>query len=90
MVVLCAARGVARFDPGRRFGELFGNFAQKLRRTLFRFRRDLLLDETLHAIEFFVDAPAKILEILDTLKPRELFVDALAELFELVHKCQIL
>ena len=41
-----AARRVALFDPAGRFGELFRDFAQKLRRALFRFRRDVFLHES--------------------------------------------
>ena len=79
------ALGVALFDPRRGFGEFFGNLAQKLRGALFRFRRDLFLDEGFHAREFFVNPFSKVLEVLDALEPGELFVDALAELFEFVH-----
>src|SRR5438093_2981730 len=85
---LSGARGIAGFDPRRGLGKFFRNFAQKLRGALFRFRRDFLFYKTLHAVEFFVNSPAKILEILDALEPREFFIDAFAELLEFVHKCQ--
>ena len=86
LAVLRIPRGIARFDPRRRFGKLFGNLAQKLRRTLFRFRRDLLLDKTLHAREFFVNSLPEIFEVFYALNSRELFVDALAKLFEFIYK----
>src|SRR5882762_1562462 len=86
LVVLCIASGIARFDPRHRLGELFGNLAQKSGRTLFRFRRNLFLYKTLHALEFLVNSLSKVFEVLNALNPRELFVDALAELFEFVHK----
>src|SRR5438445_571726 len=82
------APSVARFNPSGRLGELFGNLTQKLRRSLFRFGRDILFYKTLHAREFFVNSLAKIFEVSDALKPPEFFVDALAEIFEFVHKCQ--
>ena len=79
------ARGIARFDPQRGFGEFFGNLAQKLSSALFRFRRDFFLDESLHARKLFINPFAKVFEVPDALEPGELFVDALAELFEFVH-----
>src|SRR5260370_3758223 len=82
------ARGIARFNPCRSLGKFFRNLAQKLGGAFFRFRRDFFLYKTLHAVEFFVNSLAKILEILDALEPREFFIDTLAELFEFVHKCQ--
>src|SRR2546421_7168893 len=84
------APSVARFNPSGRLGELFGNLTQKLRRSLFRFGRDILFYKTLHAREFFVNSLAKIFEVSDALKPPEFFVDALAEIFEFVHKYQVL
>src|SRR5438093_8496272 len=85
---LSGARGIAGFDPRRGLGEFFGHFAQKLRGALLRFWRDFFFYKTLHTVEFFVNSPAKILEILDALQPCKFFIDALAELLEFVHKCQ--
>src|SRR5260370_25336710 len=86
--MLRIARGIARFNPCRSLGKFFRNLAQKLGGAFFRFRRDFFLYKTLHAVEFFVNSLAKILEILDALEPREFFINALAELLEFVHKCQ--
>src|SRR6266850_2365577 len=81
---------VARFDPARRLGKFFGYFAQKLRRALFGFWRDLFLHETLDPRELFVNALPKIFEVVDALYARELFVDAFAELLEFVHGWSVL
>src|SRR5713226_5482754 len=83
----CAWHCVLRSTPP--LGELFRNFAQKLRRTFFRFRRGFLLHKTLHAREFFVNAFSKVFKVFDALYPRELFVDAPAKLFEFVHACLV-
>src|SRR5260370_13837098 len=85
--ILRIARGIARFNPCRSLGKFFRNLAQRLGGAFFRFRRDFFLYKTLHAVEFFVNSLAKILEILDVLEPREFFINARAELLDFVHKC---
>lgn len=85
--ILRTARRVARFNPSRRLAELLGNFAQKLRRALFRFRRNLFFHKTFHPREFFVNALPEFLEVIDALEPCDFVVDAFAELFESVHSC---
>jgi len=63
----CALRAALRASIHARLGELFGNLAQKLGRTLFRFRRNLFLYKTLHAREFLVNSLSKVFEVLNAL-----------------------
>src|SRR6267143_5504272 len=79
----CAPRCALRST--RRLGKFLGNFAQKLRRAFFGFRRDLFFHETLHPREFFVNSLPKVFEVVDALNAREFFVNAFAKLLEFVH-----
>src|SRR6202044_1243686 len=75
----------AGLDPRRGFGDFLRNFPQKLRCALLRFRRNVVLYERLHALQFFVDTFSKFLKIIDFLQARNLLVDPAAELLEFVH-----
>lgn len=86
MRIAAGSRGVARLDPRRRFLQFLGNFAQKLRRPLFCFRRDFFLDEAFHALQFFIHVFSEALKIIDSLQTGNLLINLAAKFFEGVHE----